>query len=65
MKLQCDIHLPASKSESNRALMIAAYGGFSPDFLNLSDSSDTHVLAKAINEIQNRVRVKYHMLNLE
>lgn len=53
MRLHRDIFLPASKSESNRALMIAAYGGFSPDFLNLSDSNDTHVLAKAINEIQN------------
>ena len=32
MKLHCDIQLPASKSESNRALMIAAYGGFDADF---------------------------------
>ena len=35
MKLHCDIQLPASKSESNRALMIAAYGGFAPDFQNI------------------------------
>ena len=48
MKLQCDINLPASKSESNRALMIAAYGGFSPDFQNLSDSNDTLVLKEAL-----------------
>ena len=52
MKLRCDIQLPASKSESNRALMIAAYGGFSPDFQNLSDSNDTFVLANALREIQ-------------
>lgn len=52
MKLHCDITLPASKSESNRALMIAAYGGFKPDFHNLSDSNDTLVLAKALNDIQ-------------
>lgn len=52
MKLQCDITLPASKSESNRALMIAAYGGFEPDFQNLSDSNDTFVLANALHEIQ-------------
>lgn len=52
MKLQCDINLPASKSESNRALMIAAYGGFSPDFQNLSDSTDTLVLADAMRKIQ-------------
>ena len=44
MKLFCDITLPSSKSESNRALMIAAYGGFEPDFQNLSDSGDTMVL---------------------
>ena len=48
MKLQCTIQLPASKSESNRALMIAAYGGFTPDFQNLSDSKDTMVLLKAL-----------------
>ena len=52
MKLRCNITLPASKSESNRALMIAAYGGFSPDFQNLSDSNDTFVLANALREIQ-------------
>ena len=52
MKLQCDITLPASKSESNRALMIAAYGGFAPDFQNLSDANDTSVLANALREIQ-------------
>ena len=52
MKLHCDIQLPASKSESNRALMIAAYGGFTPDFQNLSDSNDTFVLSNALREIQ-------------
>ncbi len=52
MKLHCDIQLPASKSESNRALMIAAYGGFAPDFQNLSDSNDTFVLSNALREIQ-------------
>ena len=51
MKLQCDITLPASKSESNRALMIAAYGGFAPDFRNLSDSGDTMVLAEALESM--------------
>ena len=44
MKIHCDIQLPASKSESNRALMIAAYGGFDADFVNLSDSKDTQTL---------------------
>ena len=49
MKLQCDITLPASKSESNRALMIAAYGGFEPVFQNLSDSKDTLAIKKALS----------------
>ena len=52
MKLKCDIRLPASKSESNRALMIAAYGGFPPDFQSLSDSNDTLVLADALRKTQ-------------
>ena len=52
MKLQCTIQLPASKSESNRALMIAAYGGFAPDFQNLSDSKDTLVLSEALRSAQ-------------
>ena len=52
MKLHCDITLPASKSESNRILMIAAYGDFAPDCQNLLDSDDTLVLANALNEIQ-------------
>ena len=52
MKLHCDINLPASKSESNRALMIAAYSGFNADIQNLSDSNDTRVLANALKEIK-------------
>ena len=54
MKLHCDITLPASKSESNRVLMIAAYGGFAAEFQNLSDSNDTRVLANALREAQNQ-----------
>ena len=49
MNLQCNITLPASKSESNRALMIAAYGGFEPVFQNLSDSKDTLAIKKALS----------------
>ena len=51
MKLYCDIQLPASKSESNRALMIAAYGGFDADFQNLSDSNDTKIFKKALDSL--------------
>lgn len=52
MKLNCDIHLPASKSESNRVLMISAYGGISADFQNLSDANDALVLMKALEKIK-------------
>ena len=43
-----EVTLPASKSESNRALMIAAYGGLASDFQNLSGSNDTQVLNEAL-----------------
>ena len=49
-----EIVLPASKSESNRALMMAAYGGFAPDFQNLSDSSDTRILQQALRDIDGK-----------
>lgn len=55
MKLQCDIQLPASKSESNRALMIAAYGGFAPDFKNLSDSNDTLLICRVLESMPSSV----------
>lgn len=42
--IRCDIQLPASKSESNRALTIAAYGGFESEVPNLSESNDTQLL---------------------
>ena len=48
MKLHCDITLPASKSESNRVLMIAAYGAFTPDVQNLSESNDTLILKEVL-----------------
>ena len=56
MKLYCAITLPASKSESNRALMIAAYGGFAPEFQNLSDSKDTKVLNEALASLDSMPR---------
>ena len=55
--LRKTVTLPASKSESNRALMIAAYGGFVPDFRNLSDSNDTKVLQKALRGIEENASV--------
>lgn len=44
------VRLPGSKSESNRALMIAAYGGFPSKVVNLSEAHDT-VLLKALLEM--------------
>lgn len=49
-----EITLPPSKSESHRALMIAAYGGFAPDFQNLSDSNDTRVLMNALRTVRQK-----------
>ena len=48
--LQGTVNLPGSKSESNRALMIAAYGGFPLDVDGLSDAHDT-VLLKQLLEL--------------
>jgi 3-phosphoshikimate 1-carboxyvinyltransferase len=48
-RLQGTVHLPGSKSESNRVLMIAAYGGFPLEAENLSEAHDT-VLMKALLE---------------
>ena len=44
-----DVNLVGSKSESNRALMIAYYGGFAPRIKNLSASDDTRLLYEIIN----------------
>ena len=48
-RLQGSVNLPGGKSESNRALMIAAYGGFPLEAENLSEAHDT-VLMKAMLE---------------
>lgn len=45
------VTLPASKSESNRALMIAAYGGFRPEIANLSEAHDTRLLQTLLDKI--------------
>ncbi len=41
-------NLVGSKSQSNRALMIAYYGGFEPRVKNLSASDDTQLLKKTL-----------------
>lgn len=47
------INLPGSKSISNRLLMIKAIGALDLSIENLSDSDDTQLLQKALDQIQN------------
>ena len=49
--LKGSVVLPGSKSESNRALMIAAYGGFPLQVANLSDAHDTILLQQLLQQI--------------
>lgn len=46
------ITLPSSKSESNRALMIAAYGGFPAEITRLSEAHDTQLLLRLLKGIE-------------
>lgn len=48
VSLRGTVNLPGSKSESNRALMIAAYGGFPIEVDNLSDAHDTVLLKQML-----------------
>lgn len=43
------VTMPPSKSESNRILMIAAYGGFEPDCSSLSEANDTLLLRQLLH----------------
>jgi len=45
------VDLVGSKSESNRALMIAYYGGFTPRIKNLSTSDDTRLLQNILHSL--------------
>jgi 3-phosphoshikimate 1-carboxyvinyltransferase len=48
-----EVHLPGSKSISNRVLMIKALSGLKFGIENLSDSDDTSHLQKALHDIKN------------
>ena len=50
------VDLVGSKSESNRALMIGYYGGFTPRINNLSKSDDTVLLSEIIDKINVNTR---------
>lgn len=45
------VNLVGSKSASNRSLMIAYYGGFTPRIRNLSSSDDTKLLSETLNSL--------------
>ncbi len=51
-----EVNLVGSKSESNRALMIGYYGGFTPRVKNLSTSDDTVLLNEIIQSLQEKTR---------
>ena len=50
-KLQVEVNLPASKSISNRALLINALAGSPKLPENLSDSDDTNVMLRALQAV--------------
>ena len=57
-QLRCDIKLPASKSISNRVLVIHALrgGGIEPE--NLSDCDDTEVVMRALRDNPYEINIK-------
>ena len=67
MKLQGTVNLPGSKSESNRALMISAYGGFSLEVENLSEAHDTVLLKKLLSSpsLRGASATKQSIINCE
>lgn len=51
--LRGEVHLPSSKSESNRYLMLHALAESGPEPEGLSDANDTRVLQRLLLQIQN------------
>lgn len=56
--LDCDINLPASKSISNRALVINALSGNPEVPENISDCDDTDVMVAALNDNPYEINIK-------
>ena len=52
-----DVDLVGSKSESNRALMIGYYGGFTPRVNNVSTSDDTKLLSDILQSLRVKTRL--------
>ena len=57
-RLDATVELPASKSISNRALIIYALSGGTHLPENLSDCDDTEVIIKALNEMPEEIDIK-------
>ena len=57
-RLQATIKLPASKSISNRALIIHALTGGDIIPENLSDCDDTEVIVKALSHMPEEIDIK-------
>lgn len=57
-RLQSSIQLPASKSISNRALILNALSYSPYDIQNLSDCDDTEVMIKALNSNESNFDIK-------
>ncbi len=56
--IRTNIHLPASKSESNRALIIKALSKKNSTLKNLSQAKDTLILKKIIHSNQKKLNVQ-------
>ena len=56
-QLKASINLPASKSISNRALIINALGNRTFQLENLSDCDDTQVMIHALNDGKNTIDI--------
>ena len=62
--INADIHLTGSKSESNRALIIAALSKGTVKAENLSDAADTVVLNKILSGLSSPVTAERRLVNV-
>ena len=56
--LETTVHLPASKSISNRVLLLNSLSMYPQEILNLADCDDTHVMMNALQTQQAAIDVK-------
>ena len=60
--LRGEVHLPSSKSESNRYLLLHALAGSGPEPEHLSEANDTRLLKRLLQQIRNK---EHSTLNAE